>query len=307
MGDQHHHALRHHRHGLEVPDRVVGEVLPVERHRADHRPDVSHHQVVAVGRRFGDDVGGDGAAGAGAAVDDHRRAPALGEFLGEVAREVIGCAARALAEDAYRPRRVARGRVLRVRERGGEKNRCCECKGFFHMAAHLSYRGAADHPGASRHPSSYEEGKNQSSFAPPLLVRGGEKSVELRATPPRTRRGKISRASRHPSSYEEGKNQSSFAPPLLVRGGEKSVELRATPPRTSSGKISRASRHPFSYEEGKNQSSFAPPLQGEEIRAGLNVPSSSRRGAAEGGGVVQFSRAWHPRPERSCPSLRYRP
>src|SRR6266853_2102440 len=76
-------------------------------------------------------------------------------------------------------------------------------------------RGGEKISRASRHPSSYEEGK---------------KSVELRATPPRTSRGKISRASRHPSSYEQGKNQSSFAPPLLVRGG---------------GKISRASRRPF--------------------------------------------------------------
>src|SRR5258708_18174240 len=56
----------------------------------------------------------------------------------------------------------------------------------------------ADHPRASRHPSSYEEGKNQSTFAPPRLVRAGEKSVELRATPPRTSRGKISRASHRP-------------------------------------------------------------------------------------------------------------
>src|SRR5258706_264920 len=161
MGDQHHHALRHHRHRLEVPDRIVRQVLRVQRHRADHRPDVSHNQVVAVGRRFGDDVGGNGAAGAGAAVDDHRLAPAFGELQGEVARQVIGGAARALAEDADRPRRVARGRVLRVRERRAEKKRCRECKVVFHVAAHLGNCGA---------------GRPPRRFAPPLLIRGGEKN-----------------------------------------------------------------------------------------------------------------------------------
>ncbi len=166
MGDEHHHALRHHRHRLEVPDRIVGQALRVERDRAHHGPDVSHHQVVAVGRRFGDDVRGNGAARARAAVDDHRLPPALGELQREVAREVIGGAARALPEDADRPRGVARCRVLRLRGRCSEKKCCGEYKYFFHVPAHLSCCCTGVPP---------------RRFAPPLLIRGGEKSVELRA------------------------------------------------------------------------------------------------------------------------------
>src|SRR2546427_8730680 len=45
------------------------------------------------------------AAGARAAVDDHRLPPALLEPLREIARKIIGGAARALPEDADRPRR----------------------------------------------------------------------------------------------------------------------------------------------------------------------------------------------------------
>src|SRR2546427_1084371 len=64
------------------------------------------------------------AAGARAAVDDLRLPPALLEPLREIARKIIGGAARALPEDADRPRRVARGRVLRVGERREEQQRC---------------------------------------------------------------------------------------------------------------------------------------------------------------------------------------
>src|SRR5207249_11993718 len=74
------------------------DALPI----SHHRPDMPHHEVVAVGRRFGDGVRGNGAARARAAVDDHRLAPALAELLRKVAREVIGGAARALPEDADR-------------------------------------------------------------------------------------------------------------------------------------------------------------------------------------------------------------
>src|SRR5882672_6366081 len=81
---------------------------------------LSRYLALKLTERLGQPVIVDSRAGAGAAVDDHRLAPALGELQGEEARQVIGGAARALAEDADRPRRVARGRVLRLRERREE-------------------------------------------------------------------------------------------------------------------------------------------------------------------------------------------
>src|SRR5205809_4252858 len=58
------------------------------------------------------------------------------------------------------------------------------------FAPPLLKRGGENHPGASRHPSSREEGKT---------------TPALRATPPQERRGKPPRR---------------FAPPPLIRGGE---------------------------------------------------------------------------------------
>src|SRR6266567_9337908 len=141
------------------------------------------------------------------------------------------------------------------------------------------------HPGASRHPSSYEEGK----FVPVSL---SPTTPALRATPPHTRRGNSCRsrcplpprrfappllirggeiraglavpyhpgASRHPSSYEEGK----FVPVSL---SPTTPALRATPPHTRRGNSCR-SRCPLPPRR------FAPPLliRGGEIRAGLAVP-----------------------------------
>src|SRR4029077_6940218 len=101
-------------------------------------PDVPHHQVVAVGRRLGDDVGGDRAAGARARIDQHRLPPALGQLLREVAREIVGGRARALAEDADRLRRKIRGGIL-GQSGDGEDQRQREPSRGFHAASSAQY------------------------------------------------------------------------------------------------------------------------------------------------------------------------
>ncbi|MFN9957449.1 MAG: hypothetical protein ACK55I_30455, partial [bacterium] len=85
-----------------------------------------HHEGMPVGGSLGRDLGRDRAARARPVVHQHRLAPALGEFLADHAREVIGRAAHALAHDAQRPlREVARRIGLGERgdgqdDRGGE-------------------------------------------------------------------------------------------------------------------------------------------------------------------------------------------
>ena len=68
--------------GVKSAGRVVGK-LPVERRVDRVRADRADQQRVAVGRRLGDDVGADRAAGAAAVVDDHLLPGGLGEHLGE--------------------------------------------------------------------------------------------------------------------------------------------------------------------------------------------------------------------------------
>src|SRR6185295_7634321 len=75
-------------------------------------------QSVAVGRRLGDEVGGEAAAGAGAVLDDDRLAERAADRLAQRARDVVGGAAGSEADDqADRP---GRGPRLRLRAAGAE-------------------------------------------------------------------------------------------------------------------------------------------------------------------------------------------
>ncbi len=76
----------------EVLDRVVGH-LRIQRRIDRLRADRSHQQRVAVGRRLGDEIGAQVAAGAGLVLDDEALAEGLGELGRERAGEDVGRAA----------------------------------------------------------------------------------------------------------------------------------------------------------------------------------------------------------------------
>ena len=98
----------------EVLDRVVRH-LRIERRIDRLRADRSHQQRVAVGRRLGDEVGAEVAAGAGLVLDDEGLAERLAELRREGAREDVGRpAGRERHDDADR---LVRPRALRARPR----------------------------------------------------------------------------------------------------------------------------------------------------------------------------------------------
>jgi hypothetical protein len=57
------------------------------------RADAPHHQRVAIGRRFGNQLGGDVAARSGAVLDHHRLPPGLAPAVADEARIDVGDAA----------------------------------------------------------------------------------------------------------------------------------------------------------------------------------------------------------------------
>ena len=72
----------------EALERIVGQPL-VER-RIDRERDLrAHHQGVAVGRRLGDEFGGELIVGAGPMLDDGLAAPGLREALRQDAAETV--------------------------------------------------------------------------------------------------------------------------------------------------------------------------------------------------------------------------
>ena len=73
--------------------RIVADVL-VERRPDRERAGVAEHQRVAVGLAFGDRLGADGAAGAGAVVDHDLFAEQLAHLVGDAAADDRGRAAR---------------------------------------------------------------------------------------------------------------------------------------------------------------------------------------------------------------------
>jgi hypothetical protein len=99
----------------EVVDRI--EAPLGDQQRADAvRVDVRELQRVAIGRRLRDQVGADGAGGAGLVLDDDRLSEALGQLGGHEARHRIGSAPRREAhEDLDRLRRPF---LLREGDRG---------------------------------------------------------------------------------------------------------------------------------------------------------------------------------------------
>ena len=103
----------------EVLDRVVAEVR-IERRVDRHRAGIAEHQHMAVGRRLGDHVGGDDAAGARHVLDDEGLAERVGEFFREQPRQHVGIAAGAGGRD--QPHRMG-GPGLVLRQRGGMARR----------------------------------------------------------------------------------------------------------------------------------------------------------------------------------------
>ncbi len=79
--------------GRQILDRVVRQIA-VEAGVGRQDGVVAHQQRVAVGRRLGDDVAGEVAAGAGAIVGDHRLAEPFVQFLADGARQQIAPADR---------------------------------------------------------------------------------------------------------------------------------------------------------------------------------------------------------------------
>lgn len=76
-----------------------------------------HHQdeVVAIGRRPRDDLGTNGAVGAGAVLDHHRLAPTVAQLLRKQPRKNIGAAPGGVRhDDAQR----LGGKAVGVRDRG---------------------------------------------------------------------------------------------------------------------------------------------------------------------------------------------
>ena len=109
---EHQHVRHHHDQAdrLHVLQRVVGELDEVRRDRL--RGVRGDEQRMAIGRRLGGDICGDGVRGAGAVLDDERLLQAVGELVGEHARDDVGAAAgRSADHDAHRLGRV------RLRER----------------------------------------------------------------------------------------------------------------------------------------------------------------------------------------------
>src|ERR1700756_1059066 len=80
----------------------------------------------------------------------------------------------------------------------------------------------------------------------------------------------------HLSNFGTGPPPRRFAPPLLIRGGEIRGWLRVP--------NSRRAQCPLLIEEGKFAAGSVSP-----IRAGLNVPSSSRRGNSRLAPCPQFA------------------
>ena len=106
------------------------------------RVGVAHQQGVTVSRRLGDKVGGDGAGGAGAVLDQHRVAPDLGEALRNHPRDDVGAAAwREADQDANRFGRVS----LCLRSSAGGEQQCCRNTG---ESGHASSGGDAARQGA---------------------------------------------------------------------------------------------------------------------------------------------------------------
>ena len=72
-------------HDVEIEFRI--------KRRADRVRNRAEEQRVTVGRRLGDDLGADGAAGTRTVIDDQLLAESLAEFLAENARQRLGAAA----------------------------------------------------------------------------------------------------------------------------------------------------------------------------------------------------------------------
>ncbi len=91
-------------------------------------PTVTMSSVAAIGRALGHHIAAQHAAGAGAVVDDHRRAGAFGQLLADEPREVVGRAARRERDDDLQGPALGR---CRAREQGQRREQrpetCIEC------------------------------------------------------------------------------------------------------------------------------------------------------------------------------------
>src|ERR1043166_8027216 len=132
VDQQHQLLLRDQRYLREILGWMIRK-LAVQADISCDRGDRAHDQGVAVRRRFGSDVGGDGAARSGPVVDHHLLAPAFSQLAADQARQRIDRTARcARHQHANRARRIA----LRAK-RGcghGEHRAACHRGGVF---AHL--------------------------------------------------------------------------------------------------------------------------------------------------------------------------
>ena len=85
------------RNRLEVAQRHVSGFVE---QRVDHdRRDAADHQRIAVGQRFGRDLGAEAAAGTGTVVDHHALVPRLDQLLADDAGDDVGGAARRVRRD----------------------------------------------------------------------------------------------------------------------------------------------------------------------------------------------------------------
>ena len=103
---------RHQRHEIEALVRIVLHVAG--QRRIDHQRRAAGIDRVAVGRRLGDEVGGDGGRRTGAVVDQHRLAELGRQLVGIDARHGVVHAARRIGHDHG----DRLGRPVGLRERG---------------------------------------------------------------------------------------------------------------------------------------------------------------------------------------------
>ena len=115
IGDQHAQEAGGERHRREILSRVEWELL-VEARIGGIGRDITEQHGVAVGRRFGDEIGAEIGRRTRLVLDHDRLADELGHFLSDQPREEVGSAARGIRDDQM-------DRLGWIALRGGALNR----------------------------------------------------------------------------------------------------------------------------------------------------------------------------------------
>ena len=243
----HHQHVRHagdERDRHEVLDRVVRH-LRIERRVDRLRADRSHQQRVAVGRRLGDEVGAEVAAGAGLVLDDEGLAEGLAELGRERARQDVGRAAGANGT-TMRTGLVGQAPWARAQaRRGGGRDR-----GPRANDDEATWRGACARMRAPR-----RQCGDARATAERGLARGGRRGGEQRRRSGTTGRGSLSKSPdcpllldvRRPAEVDPSRpvpGASEWGSLARVRRDVRKPFLAATSRRTEQGQLLRHVRRP---------------------------------------------------------------